>query len=111
MSVDRLYLQHMRDAVLKIEQYLGGLSFETFENNTQIVDAVIREVEIIGEAAKHVSEQFQKEHHEWQWNDMISMRNRLIHEYFDVDTAAVWDTSKVDLPILLQRINDTLEQS
>lgn len=65
-----------------------------------IIDAVVRELEIIGEASNNLSEQFRQAHSEIQWRRMKNMRNFLIHVYFGVNTKVVWDTCKNDLPIL-----------
>lgn len=67
-------------------------------------DAVVRALEVVGEAAGHISKEFQDAHPEIPWHKMVGMRNRLIHEYFRVNYAAVWDTVRNDLPDLIKTL-------
>jgi uncharacterized protein with HEPN domain len=98
MKDDLVYLQHiLLESIDKIERYLKDTSFESFMFNDMQIDAVVRELEIIGEAANNVSEQFQSEHPAVPWSEMVGMRNRLIHEYFGVNTKIVWETCQSDL--------------
>lgn len=97
MRNDKVYLQHIVDAIAKIETYLKGASFESFSKNEMMVDAVVRELEIIGEAANNISEGFKEDHPPIPWDEMIGMRNRLIHEYFGVNKKIVWETCQTDL--------------
>jgi uncharacterized protein with HEPN domain len=97
----------MRDAIAKIERYLTGTDYETFTGNDMMIDAVIRELEIIGEAARNLSLPFIEEHPDIPWSRIRRMRNILIHEYFGVNLKVVWDTSHSNLPPLkafLQKI-------
>ena len=100
MKDDRVYLRHILDAIEKTETYLKGQTRESFSKNDMMVDAVVRELEIIGEATNHLSDSFRAEHPEIPWRDAIDMRNFLIHEYFGVRTNVVWDTCKNDLPLM-----------
>lgn len=100
MENDELYCGHIRDAIGKIESYVLGLTFEAFENNLLVQDGTIREFEVIGEAAKHLSDTFKKRHPEIPWREVTDMRNKLVHEYFDIDTELVWTTIHSDLPAL-----------
>ncbi len=104
MSSDRLYLQHIVDAIESIEEYLRGKKLEDLFANKMLLDAVVREIEIVGEASNHLSEKFGKEHPELPLTDMRSMRNKLIHEYFTVDPKIVWQTYEEDLPVLKGKI-------
>jgi uncharacterized protein with HEPN domain len=104
MKNDRTYLIHIRDAIETIYGYLHNVSYESFNSNKMIIDAVVRELEIIGEASNNLSEQFRQNHSEIQWRRMKNMRNFLIHVYFGVNTKVVWDTCKNDLPILKDSI-------
>ncbi|MBI5701797.1 DUF86 domain-containing protein [Candidatus Saganbacteria bacterium] len=100
MGNNQVYLSHIFEAIEKIEQYLSGKSQEILFQDDMRLDAVVRELEIIGEAAKNISADFCKKNPSIPWQDMVGMRNRLIHEYFGVDRKVVWDTCKTDLPIL-----------
>jgi uncharacterized protein with HEPN domain len=84
---------------------------EAFQKNPQAQDAVIRNIEIIGEAATKIQQQapeFIKAHPELPWSDMRRMRNKVIHHYFDVELPVVWTTVKDDLPKLKQQIDALL---
>ncbi len=109
MKDDQVYLRHILDAVEKIETYLGSRTYEFFSNNDMMIDAVVRELEIVGEATSHLSNQLRASHPEIPWRDAIDMRNFLIHEYFGVRTHLVWDTCKEDLPKLKKLIDNLLD--
>lgn len=97
---DVVYLRHILDAVSRIEEYTEDMKREDFMSSNLHQDAVIRQVEVIGEAARKVSEETRKRHTEVPWKDMAGMRDKLIHGYFGVDLDAVWDTVTEDIPRL-----------
>lgn len=107
---DRTYLGHIVDAITKIQTYLHGKSYDTFAKSEETVDAVVRELEIVGEATSHISTSFLKKHPEIPAGDIVGMRNRLIHEYFGVKKDIIWDTCQEDLPLLLQTIKRILQK-
>ncbi|HEY4482953.1 MAG: hypothetical protein A3I39_01695 [Candidatus Yanofskybacteria bacterium RIFCSPLOWO2_02_FULL_47_9b] len=100
-----VWLQHIREAIDIIDVHMQGCSFEEFQKSITIQDAVIRRVEIIGEAVNNIPEDFIQKHPEVEWLDIISMRNILAHEYFGVKLKIVWDTVKTDLPKLKEQLN------
>jgi len=104
MKDNLIYLQHIRDSIRKIERYLKGVSYEFFAKNDMVLSAVIRELEVIGEAANNINENFRIRHPEIPWDKMIGMRNRLIHEYFGVNKKIVWETCKTDLKDLKKAV-------
>lgn len=107
---DRIRLQHMLDAVREIGEFRSGLTQADLKQNRMATLAIIKELEIIGEAAGKVSAQTRAAFPEIPWTDIIGMRNRLIHGYFDVDLERVWDTVTYDLPelqMLLIKILDS----
>lgn len=109
----RLYLKDILEAIEKINNYTKNLSFEEFSQNTMIVDAVIRNFEIIGEATKHIPEEIRKSYPEIPWKEMAGMRDKMIHEYFGVDLEIVWKTIKIRLPqilLLLEQVYDSLNK-
>ena len=106
MDRDEFYRGHVNDAIKKIETYVRGLSFTAFEKNLLVQDGVIREFEVIGEAAKHLSDAFKLKHPEIPWREVTDMRNKLVHEYFDVDTELVWTTIAQDLPKLKRAVEN-----
>jgi uncharacterized protein with HEPN domain len=102
----------IRDILASIEriiEYTRDLDFEQFSCDTKTVDAVVRNFEIIGEAAAHVPEEIVVRHPEIPWQDMRDMRNVLAHEYFGINENIVWDTIQVDLPPLVPQLKNLLE--
>jgi uncharacterized protein with HEPN domain len=93
----------------QIEIYTQGLSHETFIQNRLVQDGVIRQLEIIGEATKNISDTTRSSTPEVPWRDMAGMRDILIHQYFGVDLSAVWDTAKQDIPGLKRSITNSIE--
>ncbi len=108
---ERVYLRHIADAIARINDYLAGLSERDFKERQIVQSAVIRELEIIGEAARNLSDDFRRDHPEVAWQDVIAMRNRLIHAYFDVDLNVVWEVVRDDLPGLDVFVRRTLARS
>jgi Uncharacterized conserved protein len=106
---DSVYLKHIRDAILKIEGYTKRVSASSFQKNTLIQDAVIRQIEIIGEATKRISEQTRIEYQDIPWDDIAGMRDKLIHDYFGVDIEKVWLTVLKDIPTLKKQISRILK--
>ncbi len=100
MKSDTAYLEHILEAITTIEVYLKDVSCEEFEGNKMIIDAVIRELEIIGEASNNLSDKFIKDNPAFPAREAIDMRNFLTHEYFGVNTKIVWETCKNDLSVL-----------
>jgi len=95
---DRLYLQHIADAVQKIMDFTQGSAFKDFEKNELLQGAVIHQFLIIGEAANKLSNEFREARPDWPWRGMISMRNKLIHDYFHISLDEVWKTLNENLP-------------
>lgn len=93
-----LFVEDVLQAVDKIESYTKGLSFESFEGDDLVVDAVIRNLEVIGEAARHLPEKLRREHPDIPWKRMIGLRNIMIHAYFGVDRSIVWKIVTENLP-------------
>lgn len=101
---DEVYLQHILDAIAKIEQYTTGVSYQVFSESSLVQDGTVHELEIIGEASRNLSEEFRNRHDEVPWHQIIGMRNRIVHVYFDLDLPAVWDAVKLDVPDLKAKI-------
>ncbi len=110
MRSNRAYLTHIRDAIETIAEYLEGVTYEQFISKKMIIDAVVRELEIVGEASNNLSQEFREDHSDIQWRRMKDMRNFLIHEYFGVNTKVVWDTCKNDVPALKSFVEGVLDE-
>lgn len=89
-------------AIDKIEQYTQQMTASEFRKNQLVIDAVIRNFEIIGEASNHVPQTIQQANPQIPWRQMIALRNFLVHEYFGVDLNTVWETARIHLPPLRQ---------
>lgn len=88
----------------KIQGYTAGMTFEQFRNDSKTVDAVIRNFEVIGEAAGYIPESIQERYPELAWLEMRGMRNIMIHEYFGISLHIIWRTVVHDLPPLAEGI-------
>lgn len=100
MKDDLAYIEHILLSISKINDYTKSMSKSAFERNEMVQDAVIRNIEIIGEATKKVSENLKTTYHKIPWKEMAGMRDKLIHDYMGVDTDVVWQTIELDLPEL-----------
>jgi len=106
------YLQHILDAIDRASKYTADIDFAAFEQDTRTQDAVIRTIEIIGEAAnktRSADPDFAALYSDIPWDVMYGMRNRIVHDYFEVDLEVVWQTVKQDLPQLRLQITDLLQ--
>lgn len=104
----QVLLQHILDAAREAHEFVSGKSREDLDGERQLQHSLVRCIEIIGEAASRIDSDFRGEHPEIPWSDIVAMRNRLIHAYFDVDLDIVWSTSKDELPNLVQQIERLL---
>jgi len=101
---DDAYLLDMLLAARKVQEFTQRVSRKQFENDELIQNAVMRQIQIIGEAARKVSLEYQKEHPDIPWQEIVGMRNRLIHEYFRIIPERVWDVVEKDIPELIRLI-------
>ena len=109
MKNDTIYLRHILEAIEKIEHYLLNTTYKSFSANDMMIDAVVRELEIIGEASSKFSKEFKDNHSDVAFRDATDMRNFLIHEYFGVRKEIVWETCQKDLPKVKKLIDDLLD--
>jgi len=106
----RVYLRDILDAIVKIERYVASSSFEEFVKNELVVDAVVRNLEIIGEAVKRLPKNVTTEHNDIDWRRMAGLRDILIHEYFGVDSEILWDIIKNKLPEMKEKVCQILQE-
>jgi len=108
MQHDLIRLRHMLAAAKEALEFAAGKTRMDLEKDRLHMLAIIKSIEIIGEAASKVTETFKTEKSNIPWNDIINMRNRLIHAYFDVNLDIVWQTVKTDLPDLIKDLEEII---
>jgi uncharacterized protein with HEPN domain len=101
----KFYLSDIKDSINKIEEYTKDISEEDFKENSQVIDAVIRRMEIIGEAVKNIPTSVRNANPLIPWKEMADFKNLLIHSYFEVSTNRIWKTIKNDLPKIKENLS------
>jgi len=101
---DDAYMLDMLLAARKVQSYTRNVNLERFRDDDLIQNAVMHQIQIIGEAARKISRQYKDAHPEIPWQMIIGMRNRLVHEYFDIIPERVWDVVERDIPELIPLI-------
>ena len=101
---DSAFLLDMLLAARDALSFTEGMSYDEFARDRRTQLSVLKSVEIVGEAAAHVSEDTRRAHPAIPWREIVGMRNRLVHAYFDIDLPLVWDTVRHDLPALIARL-------
>jgi uncharacterized protein with HEPN domain len=102
-------LEDILDAAQKILTYTGSMSFDDFMGDDKTIDAVVRNFEIIGEAASRIPVDFKSDHPEIEWRRITAFRNRIIHEYFGIDYRQVWKIKEENIPELIDFIEQAIE--
>jgi len=113
MSAERewmLRIQDILDCIEKISNYTQSMTYDQFQTDDKTIDAVIRNLEIIGEAAGHIPMAIQEKYPDLGWFEMRGMRNIMAHEYFGVSLAIVWRAVILDLPPLIQDLKQILNE-
>ncbi len=105
---DALLLRYIFNAIEQVEHYTRGMSESEFLSRTMVQDAVVRQIEVISEAASHISTEFQGAHPKLPWSKMIGIRKKVIPEDFSVSPANIWNTIQDDLPLHKQAIKKFL---
>lgn len=106
---NKIFLEHILESIGKIEKYVAEINEQNFSGNFLVIDAVVRNLEIIGEAARNLADSFKIANSHIAWRDITDFRNVLIHEYFGVNKDLVWGVIKKDLPVLKKEIEILLK--
>lgn len=107
---DKNRLEHILQAIERIRRYTKGKNFEDFIADDMMYYAVVKNIEILGEASNMLTEEFRQAPPKTPWKQVNGMRNYIVHEYFQVDNNVVWDVITNDLPILEQQIKEYLTE-
>ena len=103
-SVD-LLIEDRWEAVEKVERYTAGFDRERFIRDEKTIDSVVRNFEILGEAANQLPKEFRDHHIAIQWNKIIGLRHRIVHDYFDIDVEMIWEILIRDIPAFKQKLS------
>jgi uncharacterized protein with HEPN domain len=106
----KVYLEDILEASRKIRDYSSGLTFADFAKDPKTLDAVVRNLEVIGEATKKIPESIRTRHTAIDWKKIAGLRDILIHEYFGVDVEVIWDILQNKLPVVEKQIQDILHE-
>jgi len=104
----QVFIKHILDSIDAVEHYTKNLSEDQFLRSLEKQDAIVRRVEIIGEAVRNISADFRREYPDIPWRKISGMRDKLVHEYFGVDLELVWAVVKKDLPSFKRQIKNLL---
>lgn len=107
---NKFFLRHILESIGKIERYLQGFDYEKFKQSEEKIDAVVRNVEIIGEASNNLTRDFRSKNISIEWRKIIATRNRIIHGYATVDLEIIWNITQNDLGNLKLEIEKILEE-
>ena len=107
---DKGRLEHILTAIDNVDSFLEGKNLDDMQTNKMMFFAVVKNIEIIGEAANNLTKEIREKHPEVSWKDVISMRHVLVHDYYNIDAKTAWQTAKDNLPELRRQICAILEQ-
>src|ERR1035437_4670133 len=106
---DKVRLQHSIEAIQEIENYLNAVDYDQFMSNSMMRFACIKQLEIVGEASNHISDDIKSRFIEIKWAQIIGMRNIFVHQYFGVDYTLIWEIINNDLPALTIKMIEILD--
>jgi uncharacterized protein with HEPN domain len=107
----RLYLEDVLEAISRIEEYTANMSFDDLAGNRLVVDGVVRNLEVIGEACRALPEEMREMYADVEWRKITGLRNILIHNYFGIDLEIIYDLIRNNLPDLKNRILEILKET
>ncbi len=111
--MSRIYIDYLRDMLENTNRamlFIKGMDYEAFRKDDKTVYAVIRAVEIIGEATRNIPEEIRKKYPEIPWRDASDMRNKLVHRYFGINLEVIWQTLNEDLPMLANALQEIVKR-
>ena len=106
---DRGRLEHILTAIERIETFVKEKSFDDFKSDSMLFFAVVKNIEIIGEAANNLTKELRSRHPEVEWSDVIGMRHVLVHDYYNISPTLAWKTANNNIPVLKQQIANILQ--
>lgn len=106
-----LYIEDIKDSIRKIEKYTHGVNFYEFSRDEKLIDAVVRNLSIIGEAVRNIPKEIKIKIPDVAWKEIKGMRNKVIHEYFGIDEEILWKTIQEDIPVFKKQISRLLKCS
>jgi uncharacterized protein with HEPN domain len=109
MTNYRLYLKNISEAMVAAQGFVAGMGFDAFAADDKTASAVLQKLKIVGEAAKRVPETIRQDYPQVPWQQMIGIRDQIVHAYFAIDYVVVWETLKVDIPQLQPIIQQILK--
>ena len=107
---DLIYIEHMLLYGERIVDKLQDKTKADFENDQDLKDLIVYRLQVIGEAASHISRQFQDMHSNIEWSDIIGLRHRLVHGYLDIDYGIVWNIVTIDIPALIVKLQKIIKK-
>ena len=107
----KLFVEDISESIGKIWKYIENMEFKDFKNDAKTIDAVVRNLEIIGEASKNIPKNIKDKHQNIYWKGISGLRNRIIHEYFGVDIKIIWHIIKEELPTLRKQMAQILKKT
>lgn len=105
----KLYLEDIKESIRKIEKYTRSVNFDEFSRDEKLIDAVVRNLSVIGEAVINIPKEIKAKNPDIAWNEINGMRNKVIHEYFGIDEEILWKTIQEDIPIFKKQITKLLQ--
>jgi len=105
----KLFIQDIKECIAQIDEFVGNMKLEDFKADEMVSSAVVRKLEVIGEATENIPSEIRQKYKELPWSDMAKMRDKIIHGYFGIDYEVVWKTIKERLPEIKPKIDSILE--
>ncbi len=107
----KLFVEDISESIKLIKEYIKNMDFDNFKEDRKTVDAVVRNLEIIGEASKYIPDNVKNRFQKVDWKGILGLRNRIAHEYFGVSLEIVWNIVKQELPTLEEQMEEILKRS